>query len=133
MCGWKDRCRDGNLRTYCHVSPILFGWFFVEASPTCFCILVKCFFCTNDLASYPTLPAYIYSKRERPASSFLPLARKISVKQNCIPIRPHQIIIMFREPEVSSFQTSDLGSYMLYCLLCMEGKHLLGWLWNLKY
>ena len=23
---WKDRCRDGNLRTYCHVSPILFGW-----------------------------------------------------------------------------------------------------------
>ena len=38
MCGWKDRCRDGNLRTYCHVSPILFGWFFVEASPTCFCI-----------------------------------------------------------------------------------------------
>ena len=45
MCGWKDRCRDGNLRTYCHVSPILFGWFFVEASPTCFCIFVKCFFC----------------------------------------------------------------------------------------
>ena len=43
MCGWKDRCRDGNLRTYCHVSPILFGWFFVEASPTCFCIFVKCF------------------------------------------------------------------------------------------
>ena len=33
MCGWKDRCRDGNLRRYCHVSPILFGWFFVEASP----------------------------------------------------------------------------------------------------
>ena len=28
VCGWKDRCRDGNLRTYCHVSlsPILFGW-----------------------------------------------------------------------------------------------------------
>ena len=45
VCGWKDRCRDGNLRTYCHVSPILFGWFFVEASPTCFCIFVKCFFC----------------------------------------------------------------------------------------
>ena len=45
MCGWKDRCRDGNLRTYCHVSPILFGWFFVEASPTCFYIFVKCFFC----------------------------------------------------------------------------------------
>ena len=45
MCGWKDRCRDGNLRTYCHVSPILFGCFFVEASPTCFCIFVKCFFC----------------------------------------------------------------------------------------
>ena len=22
VCGWKDRCRDGNLRTYCHVSPI---------------------------------------------------------------------------------------------------------------
>ena len=44
-CGWKDRCRDGNLRTYCHVSPILFSWFFVEASPTCFCIFVKCFFC----------------------------------------------------------------------------------------
>ena len=21
------------------------GWFFVEASPTCFCIFVKCFFC----------------------------------------------------------------------------------------
>ena len=36
VCGWKDRCRNGNLRTYCHVSPILFGWFFVEASPTCF-------------------------------------------------------------------------------------------------
>ena len=49
VCGWKDRCRDGNLRTYCHVSPILFGWFFVEASPTCFCIFVKCFFCTNSL------------------------------------------------------------------------------------
>ena len=45
VCGWKDQCRDGNLRTYCHVSPILFGWFFVEASPTCFCIFVKCFFC----------------------------------------------------------------------------------------
>ena len=45
VCGWKDRCRDGNLRTYCHVSPILFGCFFVEASPTCFCIFVKCFFC----------------------------------------------------------------------------------------
>ena len=45
VCGWKDRCRDGNLRTYCHVSPILFGWLFVEASPTCFCIFVKCFFC----------------------------------------------------------------------------------------
>ena len=44
MCGWKDRCRDGNLRTYCQVSPILFGWFFAEASPTCFCIFVKCFF-----------------------------------------------------------------------------------------
>ena len=37
--------RDGNLRTYCHVSPISFGCFFVEASPTCFCIFVKCFFC----------------------------------------------------------------------------------------
>ena len=36
MCGWKDRCRDGNLRTYCQVSPILFGCFFAEASPTCF-------------------------------------------------------------------------------------------------
>ena len=45
VCGWKDRCRDGNLRTYCQVSPILFGWFFAEASPTCFCIFVKCFFC----------------------------------------------------------------------------------------
>ena len=45
VCGWKDRCRDGNLRTYCHVSPILFGWFFVEASPTCFGIFEKCFFC----------------------------------------------------------------------------------------
>ena len=29
VCGWKDRCRDGNLRTYCHVSPILFGFFFL--------------------------------------------------------------------------------------------------------
>ena len=28
VCGRKDRCRDGNLRTYCHVSPILFGCFF---------------------------------------------------------------------------------------------------------
>ena len=27
------------------MSPILFGWLFVEASPTCFCIFVKCFFC----------------------------------------------------------------------------------------
>ena len=45
VCGWKDRCRDGNLRTYCHVSPISLSWFFVEASPTCFCIFVKCFFC----------------------------------------------------------------------------------------
>ena len=26
MCGWKDRCRDGNLRTYCHVSPIWLLW-----------------------------------------------------------------------------------------------------------
>ena len=23
VCGWKDQCRDGNLRTYCHVSPRL--------------------------------------------------------------------------------------------------------------
>ena len=52
MCGWKDRCRDGNLRTYCHVSPILFGWFFVEASPTCFCIFVKCFFCNLFLGIF---------------------------------------------------------------------------------
>ena len=44
MCGWKDRCRDGNLRTYCHVSPILFGRFFVEASPTCFCIFYEMLF-----------------------------------------------------------------------------------------
>ena len=44
VCGWKDRCRDGNLRTYCRVSPILFGCFFVEASHRCFCIFVKCFF-----------------------------------------------------------------------------------------
>ena len=29
VCGWKDRCRDGNLRTYCRVSPILFGSFFL--------------------------------------------------------------------------------------------------------
>ena len=43
VCGWKDRCRDGNLRTYCHASPILFGCFFVEASPTCFCILLNAF------------------------------------------------------------------------------------------
>ena len=27
VCGWKDRCRDGNLRRYCRVSPILFGFF----------------------------------------------------------------------------------------------------------
>ena len=27
--------------TYYHASPILFGWFFVEASPTCFIIFVK--------------------------------------------------------------------------------------------
>ena len=52
VCGWKDRCRDGNLRTYCHVSPILFGWFFVEASPTCFCIFVKCFFCNLFLGIF---------------------------------------------------------------------------------
>ena len=52
MCGWKDRCRDGNLRTYCHVSPILFGWFCVEASPTCFCIFVKCFFCNLFLGIF---------------------------------------------------------------------------------
>ena len=42
VCGWKDRCRDGNLRTYCRVSPILFV--FLEAVPTCFCIFVKCLF-----------------------------------------------------------------------------------------
>ena len=36
---------DTDIDQYCHVSPILFGWFFVEASPTCFCIFVKCFFC----------------------------------------------------------------------------------------
>ena len=41
MCGWIDRCRDGNLRTYCHVSPILFVVFFVETIPTCFCIFVN--------------------------------------------------------------------------------------------
>ena len=34
------------------------------------------------------------------------------------------------EPEVSSFQTPDLGRYVFYCLLCMEGKYLLGWLWE---
>ena len=33
VCGWKDRCTDGNLRTYCHVSPILFGWFFCGSQP----------------------------------------------------------------------------------------------------
>ena len=32
-CGWKDRCRDGILRTYCHVSPILFSWFFCGSQP----------------------------------------------------------------------------------------------------
>ena len=37
VCGGKDRCRDGILRTYCRVSPILF--FFVEAIPTCFAFL----------------------------------------------------------------------------------------------
>ena len=36
VCGWKDRCRDGNLRTYCHVSPILFGWFFCGSQPYMF-------------------------------------------------------------------------------------------------
>ena len=34
--GWKDRCRDGNLRTYCHVSPILFGCFFCGSQPYMF-------------------------------------------------------------------------------------------------
>ena len=33
VCGCKDRCRDGNLRTYCHVSPILFGFFFCGNHP----------------------------------------------------------------------------------------------------
>ena len=33
VCGWKDRCRDGNLRTYCHVSPILFSCFFCGSQP----------------------------------------------------------------------------------------------------
>ena len=36
VCGWKDRCRDGNLRTYCHVSPILFGCFFCGSQPYMF-------------------------------------------------------------------------------------------------
>ena len=44
VCGRKDRCRDGNLRTYGRVSPILFFFCFLEAIPTCFCIFVKCFF-----------------------------------------------------------------------------------------
>ena len=36
VCGWKDQCRDGNLRTYCHVSPILFGCFFCGSQPYMF-------------------------------------------------------------------------------------------------
>ena len=77
VCGWKDRCRDGNLRMYCHVSPILFGWFFVEASPTCFCIFVKCFFCNLFLgifwgkrAFYSLSMNFFHFKNVLPATCF---------------------------------------------------------------
>ena len=43
MCGWKDRCRDGNPRTYCHVSPILFFFFFCGSQPYMFLHFVKYF------------------------------------------------------------------------------------------
>ena len=42
VCGWKDRCRDGNLRTYCRVSPILFGWFLWK--PALHVFALKCCF-----------------------------------------------------------------------------------------
>ena len=32
VCGWKDRCRDDNLRRYCHGSPILFVLLFWNPS-----------------------------------------------------------------------------------------------------
>ena len=40
MCGLKDRCRDGNLSCESH---LVWLFFFVEASPTCFCIFVMLF------------------------------------------------------------------------------------------
>ena len=61
MCGWKDRCRDGNLRTYCHVSPFLFGCFFLwKPALHVFCIFVKCFFGIID-------SCYCYWKLHAPA------------------------------------------------------------------
>ena len=38
VCGWKDRCRDGNLRTYGYVSPILLP------ALQFLLLFVKCFF-----------------------------------------------------------------------------------------
>ena len=43
VCGWKDRCRDGNLRTYCHVSPILFV--FCGSQPYMFLHFCEMLFC----------------------------------------------------------------------------------------
>ena len=63
VCGWKDRCRDANLRTYCHVSPILFVCFFlVEVIPTCFCIFCETLFLE--------LVAFILKKFFFPVSCF---------------------------------------------------------------
>ena len=36
VCGWKDRRRDGNLRTYCRVSPIFVFLFFCGSHPYMF-------------------------------------------------------------------------------------------------
>ena len=54
------RCRDGNLRTYFHVSPILFGFFFLwKPALHVFCIFVKCFF---DYAFIPTMPHNLHTR-----------------------------------------------------------------------
>ena len=61
VCGWKDRCRDGNLRTYCRVSPILFGCFFVEAMFLHFCEMLFLELVSGDfLGSFLGFHTYMF-------------------------------------------------------------------------
>ena len=48
VCGWKDRCRVGNLRTYCHVSPILFVF---GSRPYMFLYFCEMLFLSDDVTA----------------------------------------------------------------------------------